>query len=876
MSEIIKPIMLDETGQRIAAALEKLQPGKTDVELTIGTVTSGETAGASIKDGKLNLVLPKGDKGETGATGPAGKDGAKGDKGETGPAGPQGEKGDPGATGPAGKDGSSAMPPQYTPSQLGCVPYASVAGADYAQIIIYGQSLASGTESQIARTTEPLDGVYMVGSSAHWYKAAALTGLNPCKNEGSESPIVAAVNHFATLYRRYRDPKQMFIANSTGLGGRSIERLSKGCTSYSYEYLYKDAFLDYLDNTKAAVDAESKTVRCVAVIWMQGEYNYDGHNSGQGFVNGTDGTTDKDEYKQYLLQLKKDVQADIMKKYGQTEPPLFFIYQPGGAFITNGTSSINMAQQEAAAECEDIILLGSAMPCPRFNGGHMASNGYRWQGEMIGKQLAETLIWGNADHTVLDREITVDGNKVYIDYEVPVPPLVADTYTVQEQPNYGYSVAVDGVGVEIESAEVHNTRVTLTCAKALSGKVSVKYAGNAVGDRNHRGIGNIRDSDRYTSLYTFEDDTDEKSTAGASVDFHPKTVDGNSLAGKHYPLWNWASHLYKEVIVDAITATDFTPRISAEKAGIGDILILSWSYTPGNANGGLDVSWKSSDDSKAKVEGTKVTILSGNNGDTVTLTGTLANGVQRTVSITIVVSENPYATYYAYWDFANGDSSNTATVKNLVTDQDDSILVGIDGSASGYLTTDGLTLAADSAVKVPIVSAVPDGIEVGMDFTMPADKYNNNDMRWKAFLTLASGSTDKLECGSEKYGYVWPEIRGVYESGGSGGVSWRGATDAGGTSLGNTGTWWSSSTLHQHLRLRLNTAGGGEFAMMADGDTSWRIWELPTYAGAEYKYPGFQKFKDACDAIFFGNRAALNGCIAGTILHSAYIKEYNG
>lgn len=49
--------------------------GGTAASLTIGTVTSGETASASIVNGKLNLVLPRG------------AAGAKGDKGDTGPAG---------------------------------------------------------------------------------------------------------------------------------------------------------------------------------------------------------------------------------------------------------------------------------------------------------------------------------------------------------------------------------------------------------------------------------------------------------------------------------------------------------------------------------------------------------------------------------------------------------------------------------------------------------------------------------------------------------------------------------------------------------------------------------------------------------------------
>lgn len=65
-------------------------PTGGSADLTIGTVTSGETAGANITNGKLNLVLPKGD---------------KGDKGDTGAQGPQGPKGDTGASG----DGSGGL-----------------------------------------------------------------------------------------------------------------------------------------------------------------------------------------------------------------------------------------------------------------------------------------------------------------------------------------------------------------------------------------------------------------------------------------------------------------------------------------------------------------------------------------------------------------------------------------------------------------------------------------------------------------------------------------------------------------------------------------------------------------------------------------------
>lgn len=120
--------------------------------LKIGTVTTGDTASASIVGGKLNLVLPRGEKGADGLPGKDGKDGEpgkdglpgekgergepgadgapgakgdKGDKGDTGATGSKGDKGDPGAdgkdgapgekgekgdTGAPGRDGADGLP----------------------------------------------------------------------------------------------------------------------------------------------------------------------------------------------------------------------------------------------------------------------------------------------------------------------------------------------------------------------------------------------------------------------------------------------------------------------------------------------------------------------------------------------------------------------------------------------------------------------------------------------------------------------------------------------------------------------------------------------------------------------------------------------
>ena len=87
-------------------ALER-NPGGT-VALTIGTVTSGDTASASITNGKLNLVLPRGAVGPQGPEGPKGAAGAQGEqgpKGDTGAVGPQGPEGPKGAAGAQGEQG---------------------------------------------------------------------------------------------------------------------------------------------------------------------------------------------------------------------------------------------------------------------------------------------------------------------------------------------------------------------------------------------------------------------------------------------------------------------------------------------------------------------------------------------------------------------------------------------------------------------------------------------------------------------------------------------------------------------------------------------------------------------------------------------------
>jgi hypothetical protein len=76
-------------------------PAGRDAKIVIGSVTAGDTASVSLRESEdgtiLDFVLPRGEKGATGATG-ASIVGPKGDKGDS-VVGPEGERGLPGESG---------------------------------------------------------------------------------------------------------------------------------------------------------------------------------------------------------------------------------------------------------------------------------------------------------------------------------------------------------------------------------------------------------------------------------------------------------------------------------------------------------------------------------------------------------------------------------------------------------------------------------------------------------------------------------------------------------------------------------------------------------------------------------------------------------
>lgn len=448
---------------------------------------------------------------------------------------------------------------------LGHLAIPRITDFDICHFIMYGQSLSCGTQSANAITTNPIGNAYMLGGSVWDVKSSYLNPLKATVMSGvkAEDSIVSAVNSFTRMYRRYVNTDIRALASSVGVGGYTVAQLSKKgrfsnlfyvddeAAGYSVEP-YENKFLKILDNAKKESDRQGLRIGCPAIIYMQGEADWgEGKESDNPELSSQGCHGDKELYKQRLLQLKNDMQADIMDKYGQSFKPLFFIYQTCGKYIYNINCAIPQAQKEFAEENDDVILMNPTYFTPDFSHGHLSTNGYRWYGEHIAKFLWHAIVNHSKYEPVTPVQFIKNDASVEIYFRAEKYPLVIDTVTLEEMKNYGFMVYKDGVEVSIESVNVIYNKVVLNVQESLStGKIAVSYAGILNNEGTlERGQGNIRDSaDDWKSLYTYWNDSEEKGTYGdtqtgsADVTYKP-----TQLYGKPYPMWNWVSVFYQEL-----------------------------------------------------------------------------------------------------------------------------------------------------------------------------------------------------------------------------------------------------------------------------------------------------------------------------------------
>lgn len=307
--------------------------------------------------------------------------------------------------------------------------------------------------------------------------------------EGSdrgETPMSGAVNYVTELLS---DPvDHIFLASTAARGGTAITFLKKGGVYY---FLFGAQVQGGFD--RAADD--TKTYELQAVLWGHGETDQSLGTSYQS-------------YKDQLIQLRSDYEADAQAISGQTQRIPMICYQVT-AYVTGGTHGVPKAQLDASVEDDDIYLATPLYIFPFDDTLHLTNIGYLWLGHYFGKVFYEVVNWSREWNGLRPKNISIVGTTVTVEFFVPVAPLVLDTTNVGATTDSGFSVVDNSGSIGISSVTVvgdDTVEIELDSAPGANPRLRYGLDYSPSGSITHLGGGgNLRDSD--PASFDYDSDT---------------------------------------------------------------------------------------------------------------------------------------------------------------------------------------------------------------------------------------------------------------------------------------------------------------------------------------------------------------------------------
>ncbi|MDR8481542.1 hypothetical protein [Serratia nevei] len=368
---------------------------------------------------------------------------------------------------------------------------------------------------------KPLKAVVQSDDGGTVLTDAQVAALDPSAgNEGEGGAALANFLRKLWLQKNCleRDPARRFVVSSAGVHGRTIEELSKGANPELYQRP-----LQAVTKVKAIADELSASYSIAAILWIQGEYNYNGTRGG---------VQTKDEYKKKMEVLFNDMTSEMAAGIaGQKSPPAVFMYQTGAGYTVDKYDlGIGMAQWEFCKENANAYMVTPTYPFPD-KGGHLTSNGYRWMDMQFAKVMHRVLNEGQGWEPLGPIRIVRIGRAVYVMYHVPSPPLqfrpacVGRVPTMYADKGFRITDSTDNT-VPIESVVIAaDTIIKITLAELPAGEAKLWYGHRTT----HFGNGNVFDSDNFASLANYE----YRAGSGQYADENIP-----ELVGKPYPLNN--------------------------------------------------------------------------------------------------------------------------------------------------------------------------------------------------------------------------------------------------------------------------------------------------------------------------------------------------
>ena len=298
--------------------------------------------------------------------------------------------------------------------------------ADVYMIPCYGQSLSVNTSA---------------GASTFAYVEPLSYDVN-LKNNNIQDMCAGTAEAFSLMAEELdiELPEDFKIISCTGgAGGMSIQQLSKGSTYYNN-------VINSVKTAKANCDKAGLSMIVPCFTWTQGEE--DMRAGGNASSYGT-GSFDPYKYKDRLKKLIDDFNTDIKAITGQTNDVLCVSYQVASHTTYARYPRIALQQQELAMEDNRMILAKVMYDLDYVTEGsgvqyqvHAPAKAYRNMGNMYGIAAFRASVLQQDPKWVHPIDYRLDGDKMYVKFEVPHKPLELDTILVNNLPdeNYGFQV----------------------------------------------------------------------------------------------------------------------------------------------------------------------------------------------------------------------------------------------------------------------------------------------------------------------------------------------------------------------------------------------------------------------------------------------------
>nr|UVX65773.1 MAG: carbohydrate esterase, sialic acid-specific acetylesterase protein [Bacteriophage sp.] len=406
--------------------------------------------------------------------------------------------------------------------------------AERMHVPVYGQSLSVGSWGIPVLGTPASDSyMYNTGVRSYNVNPSSLVALRETASGNQGETICSGlahdfVNKSGGMYNR------KMIMNSSGVGGYSIEQLSKGTPPYN-------SMINQFTWLRNKMATEGTEYAMDFFCWMQGETN---------MANGTSYS----DYQTKFKKLRSDIQADTLGSRDTGRDLVALTYQTSshGYYVgtpENPPEMIAQAQLDMALTDPLIDMWGPTYmqdPANYIAGQgsvHHGPHGYRIQGLYASKALRHRLATRTADKPNGEKYLPVhatsakklNSNTVIVEVFTYHPPLVIDSSYVTELED-----GMHGVELHDDTGRLPVTNVSIVGGTKIKVETSATIGSNpfiafAWTPENRGEISGTGTSARYTSWF-FGRVTGVRTTIH---DSDPEVTDLPDQSGQPYPLYNY-------------------------------------------------------------------------------------------------------------------------------------------------------------------------------------------------------------------------------------------------------------------------------------------------------------------------------------------------